>query len=63
VEQLSLVVCRLVCLTGGFRSFILHNGTRSKALITLTTTKFVVNEGFNHVLWLKQVPLKINIFI
>jgi hypothetical protein len=29
----------------------------------LTTIEVVFNEGFNHVLWRKQVPLKFNIFI
>lgn len=29
----------------------------------LTAAKVVYNEGFNHVLWLKAVTLKVNIFI
>jgi len=63
-EQLSLVVLKV----GVADRLILklHSSLRymvKSAYNHLTTSDFVVDDWCNHVLWLKQIPLKVNIFI
>ena len=40
-----------------------HRYTVKSAYNLLTTFEIGVHDHFNHVLWLKQIPLKVNIFI
>lgn len=40
-----------------------HSYTVKSAYNYLTAVDIVPNEGFNHLLWLKVVPLKVNIFV
>ena len=47
------------------RSFVLyssHSYTVKSTYNYLTAVDIVPNEGFNHLLWLKAVSLKVNIF-
>ena len=68
IRKLSCVKWDTLCLhtenegLGVQRIFWVKQYTIKSACNNLTATDIVVHEGFKHVLWLKQVPLKVNSF-